>query len=170
MKKIFLAVVFVCCMFALSACGGANANSNSNKQEQEAKSATATPLTYVSNNKEELYTSNVVETKEGVTICCTPNYIVGPEAQGQFLFMLNETAHEAGEDVKFTSKGLYQIDFYDYKGSLIASEKCNETATVGEYYYRQEQNQERQTYIDKVILYIEHDGNLYSAEFVRSGA
>lgn len=163
MKKIFGAVVFAYCMFALSACGGANEN----LKKQETKPIAATPLTYVSNNEEELYSSNLVETQEGVTISCTPNYILVAEAEGQFLFKLKDTADEA-EDVKFTSNGLYRVDFYDFGNNLIVSEECNGAIEFGEYYYYK--NQDRMTYINKVILYIKYRGNLYSAEFVREGA
>ncbi len=165
-KKIKATVTMCICisiMLAITACGASNASSD----EQAEK--TSTPLTYVRNTDGDLYTSNVVETEEGVSIFCTSNYVLGPEAKGQFLFMLSDWSEECLEDdydwnVKFVSNGhIYQTDFYDYKGNIIATEECNGMVTVDQDY------KDTDTYIDKVVLHIEYEDELFTAEFVRSG-
>ena len=114
-KKILATLMCICTIFAFTACGASNASSD----EQAEK--TSTPLTYVRNTDGDLYTSNVVETEEGVSIFCTSNYVLGPEAKGQFLFMLSDWSEECLEDdydwnVKFVSNGhIYQTGFYDIR-------------------------------------------------------
>jgi len=162
-KKILTALMCICIIFAFTACGASNADSD------EYAARTSTPLTYVRNTDGDLYTSNVVETEEGVSIFCSSNYVLGPEANGQFLFMLDEWSEECLEDdydwnVKFVSNGhIYQTDFYDYKGNVIATEECNGMVTVDQDY------KDTDTYIDKVVLHIEYEDELFTAEFVRSG-
>ena len=162
-KRIIATMICVCIISSITACGASNANSNEQAEES------AKPLTYVSDSNSELYTSNVIETEEGVTILCTSNYVLGPEAEGQFLFALREWSEECLENdydwnIKFVSNGhIYQADICDYEGNCIATEKCNGSVTVGQHYGDDD------TYVGKVVLYIEYDGKLFTAEFVRSG-
>ncbi|MBQ6992561.1 MAG: hypothetical protein IJN50_06635 [Clostridia bacterium] len=168
-KKILATLMCICVFLAFTACGASNASS-----DEQAEKAVATPLTYVRNiGDEDMYDSNLVETKEGVVILCSSNYVLGPESGGQFIFMLSDWAEEEcleDEDsfdwnVKFVSNGhIYQTDFYDYEGNLIATEECNGMATVDQDY------KDTDTYIDTVILHIEYEDELFTAMFIRSGA
>lgn len=158
-KKILAILMCICTILAFTACDALD------KQAEE----TSTPLTYVGNAEGDMYTSNVVETEEGVSIFCTSNYVLGPEAEGQFVFMLSDWSEECLEDdydwkVDFVSNGnIYQTDFYDYGGNIIATEECNGMVTVDQYYKNTD------TYISKVVLHIEYEDELFTAEFVRSG-
>lgn len=162
-KKIVATLMCICTIFAFTACGASNASSGEHAEK------TSTPLTYVRNTDGDLYPSNVVETEEGVAIFCTSNYVLGPEAEGQFLFSLSHWSEECLEDdydwnVKFVSNGhIYQTDFYDHDGNIIATEECNGMVTVNQNYKYTD------TYIVKVVLHIEYQDELFTAEFVRSG-
>ena len=167
-KKILATMMCICVFLAFTACGTSNANSD----EQAEK--TSTPLTYVRNiRNEDMYTSNLIETKEDVVILSSSNYVLGPEANGQFLFALSDWAvekcledeYDYDRDVKFVSNGhIYQTDFYDYEGQLIATEECNGMVTVEENY------KDTDTHISTVVLHIEYEDEMFTAEFVRSGA
>ena len=155
-KKIKATVTMCICisiMLAITACGRSNA-------------ASSEPLTYAETDGD-LYDSNVIETEEGVTILCTSNYVLGPEVSGQFLFMLSNWSEGYLEDnynwrVKFVSNGhIYQTDFYDYDGNIIATEECNGIVTVDQEY--------EDTYVDKIVLHIEYEDKMFTAEFVRNG-
>ena len=157
-KKIKATVTMCICisiMLAITACGRSNAAGSDE-----------VPLTYAETDGE-LYDSNVIETEEGVTILCTSNYVLGPEVSGQFLFMLSDWSEGYLEDnydwrVKFVSNGhIYQTDFYDYDGNIIATEECNGIVTVDQEY--------EGTYIDKIVLHIEYEDKMFTAEFVRNG-
>ena len=162
-KKILAILMCICTILAFTACDALNASSD--KQAEK----TATPLNYVRNTDVDLYTSNVVETEEGISIFCTSNYVLGPEAGGQFVFMLSDWSQECLEDdydwkVDFVSNGhIYQTDFYDYEDNVIATEECNGMVTVDQYYKNTD------TYVSKVVLHIEYEDGLFTAEFVRSG-
>lgn len=163
MKKIITTFMCICMMCMFAGCSTSNANPNAEAGK------TATPLTYLGNFGTQAYTTNAVETEEGVFIFCTSNYILGPEAGGQFLYGISEWTEDCLEDdydwkVRFISNGhIYQVDFFDYEGSLIGSEKCNGMATVDNEYG------ETGTYVGSVMLYIEYEGNLYTAEFICVG-
>lgn len=160
MTKKIKATVTMCIisiMLAITACGRSNATSSDE-----------VPLTYAETDGDgDLYDSNVIETEEGVSILCTSNYVLGPEASGQFLFMLSNWSEECLNDdcdwsVKFVSNGhIYQTDFYDYDGNIIATEECNGMVTVDQEY--------KDTYVNKIVLHIEYEDKQFTAEFVRSG-
>lgn len=158
MKKIY-AMLCIVCLLALTACGAVKAESTGN--------TTTAPLTY---SGEVSYDKNYINTEEGVVIMCSSNYVLGPEAHGQFVFMLSETAREhCCEDEfdwasTFVSNGkIYKVDLYDYKDNIIATEECDGAVTI-------EQDYKDATYIDNIVIYIEYNGNHYTADFARSGA
>lgn len=162
-KKILATLMCICIMFVITACSASNASSD--KQAENS----STPLTYARNTDGDLYISNVIETEEGVSILCTSNYVLGPETSGQFMFALSDWSEECLKDdydwnVKFVSNGhIYQTDFYDYEDNIIATEECNGIVTVDQYY------KDTETYINKVVLHIEYEDKLFTAELVRSG-
>jgi len=151
-------------MFSVTACGASKTTEKTVERTEE-------PLTCLSNPIGDMcISSNVIETEEGVTIICTSNYVLMPTTDGQFMFQLSEWEYQQEKYLEenydfrviFGSNGhIYQIDFYDYKGSHIATEKCNGLATVNEDY--------DDTYVDKVVLHIEYEEKFYTAEFTRGG-
>ena len=162
-KKLFAITLMICSLFSMSACS-------------KKKETAVLPLTYLEEeNSDNLYTHNYVNTEEGVVIMCSNNYILGPEARGQFVFELGDSEitkfeNDKEEDIEWTvsfvSNGqIYKIDYFDYKGNVIASEKCKGLATVTVDY-----NGNEEKYIDSIILYIQFNGKKYTAEFARTGA
>ena len=157
MKKIFAVLICICTVLMVTACSTSNAES-----DKQTKS-----LTYHNNDDNEKYTTNVIETEEGVTILCSSKYVMGPESGGGFVFMLADWSEECLEDdydwrVTFVSNGrICKTEFYDHEGNIITTEECNGVVTVD--------NRWNDVYVDKVVLYIEYEDETYSAEMIRSG-
>ncbi len=151
MKKAIALLLTALILISMTACSG-----NTSKDGK--------PLTFMQVD-EKNYSKNMIETKEGVYIMCSAQYVLGPGSE-QFLILWDsnhrgnlDDASENERSVTFVSNSnIYRmtLNYYDKTSETV---ECYDIAQIS-----------NMSNVESIVLYLSYNYENYYAKFIVSGA